>query len=419
MKIIQILLIAFCATGLYAQKKGKKTPISVSQKAVPLSIDSLVKTYRFEEAALALQRELMQERQKKLPTEPTEQRLAQARMGEEMLQATERVQFIDSVVVDVERLLECYRLNREAGTLGNISALLTEAAAWKTTADKVAFRNELADRIYLSLPDTAGRYKIGLSQRLGQQWEAPQILKGLGSAEDVQKYPFVAADGVTLYFASQGRESLGGYDLFVTRYDGSSQQFLKAENLGMPFNSPANDFLYVVDETRGVGYFATDRNQPKGKVCVYTFIPKEARETYPYTATTKAAVRRAAMIHSIAESRTDSAGKLLPPPVFAEAPIKAKERLFIVINDANVYTSLTDFKQPAAVKIAQEWLKQAAVLRRSEERLSNLRRAYGENPAASLRKELAELETTVAALQKEVNALAKAMRKAELTTTNL
>ena len=48
------------------------------------------------------------------------------------------------------------------------------------------------------------------------------------------------ADGVTIYYASDG-EGLGGYDIFVTRYNTNTDTYLVPENVGMPFNSPYND----------------------------------------------------------------------------------------------------------------------------------------------------------------------------------
>ena len=52
--------------------------------------------------------------------------------------------------------------------------------------------------------------------------------------------------------------------------------------MGFPFNSYANDYMLVIDETCNVGWFASDRYQPEGKVCIYTFIPNESRNPYDY-----------------------------------------------------------------------------------------------------------------------------------------
>ncbi|MFR3186749.1 MAG: hypothetical protein ACLTOV_01045 [Phocaeicola sp.] len=44
--------------------------------------------------------------------------------------------------------------------------------------------------------------------------------------------------------------------------------------MGMPFNSPYNDYMYALDDFNNLGWFATDRFQPEGKVCIYVFAPE-------------------------------------------------------------------------------------------------------------------------------------------------
>ena len=36
---------------------------------------------------------------------------------------------------------------------------------------------------------------------------------------------------------------MGGYDIFVTRYNSDTDNYLNPENVGMPFNSPFNDYM--------------------------------------------------------------------------------------------------------------------------------------------------------------------------------
>ena len=76
---------------------------------------------------------------------------------------------------------------------------------------------------------------------------------------NVQNYPYMLSDGVTLYFASKDTNGLGGYDIYVTRYNTHTNTYTTPENLGFPYNSSANDYLMVIDELQQVGYFATDR----------------------------------------------------------------------------------------------------------------------------------------------------------------
>ena len=98
--------------------------------------------------------------------------------------------------------------------------------------------------------------------------------------DDAQNYPFMLSDGITLYYAAVGVESFGGYDIFVTRYDMDEKKFLYPENLGMPFNSPANDYMLAIDEFNQLRWFFSDRNQTENKVCIYIFIKNDIRKEY-------------------------------------------------------------------------------------------------------------------------------------------
>lgn len=89
---------------------------------------------------------------------------------------------------------------------------------------------------------------------------------------------------MTIYYASDGDGSMGGYDIFVTRYNTNTDTYLVPENVGMPFNSPYNDYMYVIDEYNNLGWFASDRYQPEDKVCIYVFVPNDSKRTYNYEA---------------------------------------------------------------------------------------------------------------------------------------
>lgn len=71
---------------------------------------------------------------------------------------------------------------------------------------------------------------------------------------------------------------------FVTRYNTNTDTYLVPENVGMPFNSPYNDYMYVIDEYNNLGWFASDRYQPEDKVCIYVFVPNDSKRTYNYEA---------------------------------------------------------------------------------------------------------------------------------------
>ena len=103
------------------------------------------------------------------------------------------------------------------------------------------------------------------------QWTQPDTLPENINFTSDQCSPYVLNDGVTLYFAAKDSNGLGGLDIYVSRYNMATENYTNPENLGFPYNSTANEYLFVLDEMRQIGYLATDRFAAEGRVHVYSF----------------------------------------------------------------------------------------------------------------------------------------------------
>lgn len=69
--------------------------------------------------------------------------------------------------------------------------------------------------------------------------------------------PFIDAGSSILYFASNGHTSVGGFDIFSSQ--GSATSWSIPENIGLPFNSSADDYYYVQKDDGTGGFFASNR----------------------------------------------------------------------------------------------------------------------------------------------------------------
>lgn len=189
---------------------------------------------------------------------------------ENMLERVERIEVIDSIVVDADGFFRAYRLSPEAGRL-------VEGATVRMPGAEMAFVPQNNSEIIYAEADSAGVLTLMGADILDDGTvDHPRVLPG----EDLSgggnaAWPFLMADGVTLYFANDGEESLGGYDIFMTRRNDDG--YLQPQNVGMPYNSPFDDYLLAIDETTGAGWWATDRNRIPGKVTIYVFVPSATR----------------------------------------------------------------------------------------------------------------------------------------------
>ena len=340
-----------------------------------------------------------------------------------MREMTQQILIIDSIVVDKDMILPHLRLSSETGSLMTTRDFLGKSV------NGFAFVNEMGNKAYFSLPDDSLREQLFTSDVLGNEWSSPQPLKGISEGITEASYPFMLTDGITFYFAGKGEESIGGYDIFLTRYNSRSGSFFKPENIGMPFNSEANDYLYAVDELNRIGYFVSDRRQPEGKVCIYIFVPSDSRKTYDPSIYTEQQIRDFADIISIADtwgngterkaalSRQKTINNVKPS---TEKKSNAQS-VPIVINDALTYSSAKDFRSTKAAILYQELVIAHGRLTVVETELAKARDLFPTATAAdrrSLRQEILQMEEEVQQLYQRIPSLEKEIRKEENKVIN-
>ena len=403
--------------GVYAQVKNKKAN-TVSSKP---NANELIEKYEFEEASTLISKELQTARRKQHDTDSLENLLGIANHGQDMLSSTERVVFIDSVVVDKDKILDVYRISSESGKIGYLKDLLKGEKDATAKGNSIAYTPQLFDKIYYSANKDNNMF-LFTRDRLDDKWGEAMQVKGLEDFGYDQITPFVLTDGFTLYFSAKGEESIGGYDIFVAQYSQDQGCFLKPENIGMPFNSPANDYLYVIDESNNLGWFASDRGQPEGKVCVYVFIPNDTRTNYG-AETDNGTLISYAKISSIKatwfgkDKDVKNAISRLKN-VFSEKKSTQPETDFsFVINDNKTYTSLNDFKQPQAKNYASKWLETQKALEIKKTILSAERDNYAKAASGEKEKMAANIlkaEKETEELSAEIAKLEKAIREEEL-----
>ena len=327
-----------------------------------------------------------------------------------MREMTQQIIIVDSIVVNKDEFLASIRLSSESGELMNTGSF------FRNQQQGTLYLNEMGNKIYFSQPEGAVQ-KLFTADKLGNEWSKPQPLQGLSEGIDEASYPFMLSDGVTFYFAGKGEESIGGYDIFMTRYDSRSGSFLKPENIGMPFNSEANDYMYAVDEANRIGYFATDRRQPEGMVCVYTFIPSDTRKTYDNSKFTEEQIRQFADIASIANTWGDGAERnaALDRIKSKYAPQGVPGQL-VSTGDAD---AAVEFHSKEAKALYQKLLSAQSSLDIVNARLDQLRQEYHQantSKRRQMKSEILKLEDEALQLNASVKQLDKATRNAEINS---
>lgn len=379
-------------------------------------------TYRFEEAVGALEEYIQAQTKRKQPTEEAEALLEKSKANARMLKGVEKVCIVDSFVVDKARFLDAYKIGEESGNLHTYNEFFKK----KERHSGTVYETELRNKIYYSEPGEEGSLSIFSQNKLLNEWSKGVELPGSINAGADTNYPFVLNDGITIYFASNGPQTMGGYDIFVTRYNSGSETYLAPENIGMPFNSPYNDYMYAIDEFNNLGWFATDRRQPAGKVCIYVFVPNTSRQAYNYEAMESEEIRRLAQLSAVQDTWKDEAvlaaarKRLEAVTIQSATEHKAYDFAFI-INDRYTYHSIDDFKSPQARQLfgkrQQLEAEYSAQKNRLEERRNNYA-AANKAGKAEMTPAILYLEQHVQKMHNDLDEQATSIRNEEIKFIN-
>ncbi|OKL39348.1 OmpA family protein [Pontibacter flavimaris] len=103
----------------------------------------------------------------------------------------------------------------------------------------------------------------------GGDWGNPKSLGRTINSRFDEDSPYLSADG-TLFFASRGHNSMGGYDIFASKYDSVARRWARPENLGSPINTPDDDTYYRLAPDGSYAYLSSYRIGGYGEKDIYT-----------------------------------------------------------------------------------------------------------------------------------------------------
>lgn len=313
MNIRYIFLLAMALTATVASAQKKKAPIK--KKAVPANT--------------------MSPRVKAL--------------YDDMLQNTQMVFIIDSTVVDADKVMDAIPLPKAYGKYIAYNKFFDSTS--EINSNSYVYVNGWGNRCYYNEIGTDSISRLYMREKRGEVWTEARPLTEINENYTNASCPYMASDGQTLFFAGTSQEDgLGKRDIYMTKYDAEEGKFLKAENLGLPFNSTSDDFMFVEADADGMAWFASSRRQPEGKVCVYTFMPSSTRQNYDADEMTESELNNRAAITRIRETwptpeiRQNAMQRLERMKKNADTKTGHENDIEFIVNDETTYTTLAEFK---------------------------------------------------------------------------
>lgn len=317
-------------------------------------------------------------------------------------------------------ILNAYGISREVGSLCH------NADFFQSDIDPkgLMYTTERADAAYFSMPDDTGRDKLMKMEKLIGGWGDMVRLQGLDSddpSDDIA--PVLLTDGQTLFFASNRPGGMGGYDIYRATYDHETRTFSQPINMGVPFNSPFDDFLFVPDEFAMRTWFASNRETHNpDTVTVYQIVwddtvlrtmaqtTDEIRQALALPLDASAGAPVAARKTTTAAANTQSGKK----------KAKNKDAFRFVICDTLTYTQWEHFRNPQA-KSAYRLAMAAAAEKDSTIRIMAAQRKEFMGLTSTIERnaklqDLLQTERSIYALDDEVTEKSEFARNEEIKT---
>lgn len=149
-----------------------------------------------------------------------------------------------------------YKATKSGDAWGNITSLPFNSKEYSTSNPSLSRDGKT---LYFSsdMPGTLGGVDIWkVAVNSDGSYGSPENLGSKVNTEGNESFPFINDDNKTLYFASSGRQGLGGYDIYSIDLSNGSE----AQNMGKPLNTEKDDFGLTFNKAKNIGFFASNRN---------------------------------------------------------------------------------------------------------------------------------------------------------------
>ncbi|NRA13634.1 MAG: hypothetical protein HRT57_16960, partial [Crocinitomicaceae bacterium] len=198
--------------------------------------------------------------------------MAMCNNGKKLLTTFTDIIVAEKQEIDKERFFDIYSDSKTIGGSILVSDQFQSKLDKKMGHSPIVHYPPNAKTIYYSSygEDLATGKDIYICRRLPNgKWGQAQLLPGHVNTNEDEDFPYMHPSGNFLYFSSTGHNSMGGYDVFMSRLNHGDGRFKSPENVDFAISSPDDDLFYVVDSLFENAYFASARQSEAGKLHVY------------------------------------------------------------------------------------------------------------------------------------------------------
>ncbi len=103
------------------------------------------------------------------------------------------------------------------------------------------------------------------------KWSKPAPFTSIINTELDEDSPFLTKDEKTLYFSSTGHNTIGGYDVFRSEFNETTNTWSEPVNIGYPINTADDEIQFKISDEGNEGFFSSNRLKPVHDYDIYMF----------------------------------------------------------------------------------------------------------------------------------------------------
>jgi hypothetical protein len=228
-------------------------------------------SYNFKEALAEYEKFETSAEKKQLNKSDCKAQKLSAESGLNLMNSIKDVQVLEKTEAEKSSFYRYMNIDPSIGKIISTPTELLSKLDLKSKEEHVFFLPNNGKKIFFSSKGKDGLTgnDIYMTSRQNGTFTPPVKLKSTVNTEFDEDFAFMHPNGSTLYFASKGHGSMGGYDIFRCEWDASINDFGPAINMDFAINTPDDDLFFITDSLNTTAYFASSRLTSPDKLYVY------------------------------------------------------------------------------------------------------------------------------------------------------
>lgn len=313
--------------------------------------------------------------------------------AKKLINATDFYEVISCKIYDKTQIEKGIELPTSNGNI--VLTFSIDSVSKQITPKSIHISGDDVKRV-CAVSDSINNNKLEYQIYVDNKWVGSNV-----SMQDIGtnvSFPYLSNDGITVYFSKKDDAALGGYDLFMSRFDTDNSKFFSPSLMGMPYNSPENDYLMIYNQKQDITYLVTDRMLDNGLLSVIKL--KQSKKDNMLSDSDIDKLKNYAILSDYKKYSSDE------NPDYVSSN---EDECYFRVNSKILIRRLSDFKSSDARKCFKQSLDCMNIIRESEELLNEKIKIYRDTKDLETKKyigaELEDYRNKIRVLRQEYNSL--------------